>query len=162
MKQGGHLANRSGNTLETTVKATLASKGFEIVRYREWLKKPDKYGDDLVLCNVPFETVYNHKGNTEFLIKSATYDLEVRVECKWQQSSGSVDEKYPYLYLNCVEKMPEQEIIIIVDGGGAKPGAIAWLRVAAENNLYQDEQNPKNIHVMNLSDFLIWVNKTFR
>jgi hypothetical protein len=30
------------------------------------------------------------------------------IECKWQQVSGSVDEKLPYLYLNCIEAMPEK------------------------------------------------------
>lgn len=161
-KSQGGLANSSGNTLERTVIATLDSKGFEIVHYRDWRKKPEKYGDELLLRNVPFETIYGHNGNTEFLIKSKRYDLEIRVECKWQQSSGSVDEKFPYLYLNCIEKMPENNIIIIVDGGGAKSGAISWLRNAASNKLYQNELDSTNVNVMSLAEFLRWANTTFR
>lgn len=83
--------------------------------------------------------------------------------CKWQQSSGSVDEKFPYLYLNCIEVMPEDDIIIVVDGGGAKKGAIDWLRRTAEEKKYITDKNSlKNISVMSLSEFLVWANKTFR
>ncbi len=158
----GSLANSAGNTLEQTIIATLSSKGFEIEKYRTWAKKPNKYGDELLLRNVPFESIYKHKGNTEFLLKSKKYNLEIRIECKWQQVSGSVDEKFPYLYLNCIEKMPENFIIIVVDGGGAKPEAIEWLKNAASTNLYQDKNSPKQIHVFNLTEFLIWANNTFR
>lgn len=159
----GTLANSSGNTLEKTVIGTLISKGFQAVMYRDYIKKPGSYGDELLLRNIPFTTIYGHQGNTEFLIRSKKYNLKIRIECKWQQSSGSVDEKFPYLYLNCVEAMPENDIIIIVDGGGAKQGAINWLRSAAENKMYISDNNKgKQVKVMNLSEFLIWVNKTFR
>lgn len=159
----GRLANRSGNTLEKTVVGTLTSIGFEFVKYRDYLKKKELYGKELLLYNVPFTTIYNHQGNTEFLLLSEKYRLEIRIECKWQQSSGSVDEKYPYLYLNCIEAMPEKNIIILIDGGGAKIGALEWLKYAAQNKLYTTEQNKdKNVMVMNLSEFLIWVNKIFR
>jgi len=52
--------------------------------------------------------------NTEFLLKSKEYNFNVRIECKWQQVSGSVDGKLPYLYLNSIEAMPESNIIIII------------------------------------------------
>ena len=162
MPQGG-LANSSGNTLEKTIMGTLQSKGFEIVNYREWNNKKDKYGTELLLRNVPFTTIYEHDGNTEFLLKSAKYSLDIRIECKWQQSPGSVDEKFPYLYLNCVERMPESHIIIVIDGGGAKAGAIEWLRHACENKLYTTTASrAKTIEIMNLQEFLKWCNNKFR
>ena len=143
--------------------ATFESKGFEVEMYRKWLKKPEKYGKELLLRNVPYETIYGHNGNTEFLIISQAYNLEIRIECKWQQSSGSVDEKFPYLYLNCIEKMPEPTIIIIVDGGGAKPGAVEWLKSAAISSRYwKDDKPQKEILVMDLTSFISWANNTFR
>lgn len=158
----GNLANSSGNTLERTVIATLESKGFESEMYRTWEKDPERYGKELLLRNVPFETIYGHRGNTEFLLRSERYEFEIRIECKWQQSAGSVDEKFPYLYMNCVERMPERKIIIIVDGGGAKLGAVKWLKQACASHLYQDPNNPKEILVMSLSEFLIWSNRELR
>lgn len=159
--QGG-LANSSGSTLEQTIMATLASKGFVIANYRQWAKNPATYGDEVLLCNVPYATIYGHPGNTEFLLRSARYGLEIRIECKWQQSAGSVDEKFPYLYLNCVEQMPEQQIIIVVDGGGAKAGAVAWLRRACQQRLYLAPDDPKTITMLSLVEFLMWANQRFR
>jgi hypothetical protein len=156
----GNIANSSGNVLEQAVVSTFKTKGFEVVKYREWEKHPERYSNELLLENVPFETIYGHNGNTEFLLKSQEYDLEIRIECKWQQSAGSVDEKFPYLYLNCVHAMPEKDIIIIVEGGGYKEGALQWLKDAAEQALYQDKEK-KNIQVLSLVEFLTWVNKSF-
>lgn len=77
--------------------------------------------------------------------------------------SGSVDEKFPYLYLNCVERMPEQWIIIVIEGSGAKTGSIEWLKKACKEKIYASEEGKKKrIDVINLSEFIIWANKTFR
>lgn len=160
MKQGS-LATGSGNTLEQTVTGTLLSKGFTIVNYGEYIKKKHNYGEELLIKNVPYKTIYGHNGKTEFLLISRTYSLEVRIECKWQQASGSVDEKYPYLYLNCIEAMPERDIIIIIDGGGAKEGSIKWLKKAAEDHAYTSNKT-KNIKIFNLVEFVKWANTTFR
>ena len=159
--QGG-LANSSGNTLEQAIIATLASKGFPVELYRQWVKDPAAYSPDILLRNVPYETIYGHRGNTEFLLRSVRYDLNVRIECKWQQSAGSVDEKFPYLYLNCVEQMPENQIIIVADGGGAKAGAIEWLRRACGERLYLAADSPKTITMLNLVEFMAWANRVFR
>ena len=47
------------------------------------------------------------------------------IQCKWQTSSGSVDEKYPYE----VENIAHAGIptIIVLDGGGYSEGARQWL-----------------------------------
>lgn len=156
----GNQANQTGNVLEQTIASTFASKGFEVLMYREWIKHPDAHSSDLLLKNVPYDTIYGHKGNTEFLLKSERLDLEVRIECKWQQVAGSVDEKFPYLYLNCIETMSENEIILIVDGGGYKAGALAWLKAAVQERRYQTDP-AKEIRVFSLVEFLTWANKNF-
>lgn len=161
--QGG-LANSSGKTLEGMIVATMQSKGFDVVPHRTWVTNADKYGKELLLKNVPYDTIYGHRGKTEFLVLSDRYNLKIRVECKWQQSSGSVDEKFPYVYLNCVEKMPEATIFIVVDGDGAKPGAVAWLRKACDSRLFLDgrDEASKKIQVFSLMQFIVWANTTLR
>ena len=130
---------------------------------RRWDKNREKYGSELLLENSPFKNIYRHDGNTEFLLKSKKFDCEIRIECKWQQSNGSVDEKFPYLYLNCIEAMPEKEIVIIVDGGGAKVGAITWLQETVKSKKYtSDYNNDKIIHVFSLAEFIKWANIRFR
>jgi len=161
-KQGA-LASNQGKILEKTVESTFSAKGFEVTKYRAWDKDRSKYGEELLLENCPFKNIYNHDGNTEFLLRSKKFNCEIRIECKWQQSNGSVDEKFPYLYLNCIEAMPENEIVIIIDGGGAKAGAVKWLKNTIESKKYtSEENNNKNIHVFSLVEFIKWANKRFR
>ena len=162
-RKKGSLASGQGKVLEEAVVSTFSRKGFEVVMWSQWNRKRDDYGSELLLKNVPFKNIYGHDGYTEFLLRSEKFNLEMRIECKWQQSAGSVDEKFPYLYLNCVEAMPEDNILIIVDGGGAKEGAVRWLKAAAENKLFMDENNShKNIEVLDLSGFIQWANLKFR
>ena len=163
MKQGGSYANSSGGVLEGLVEHVLYKKGFAVVKYKDWLLKQDRYGDELLLKNVPYEGLYKHASTTEFVLLSQKYNLETRIECKWQQVSGSVDEKLPYLFLNCSEKMTEPHIIILLDGGGAKPGAVDWLREACDQfNRRESPTLRRRIDLMNMTEFVQWVNSVFK
>ncbi|GHV10802.1 4-diphosphocytidyl-2C-methyl-D-erythritol kinase [Bacteroidia bacterium] len=158
----GTKSNITGNQLEEAVKTVLVGKGFKLMNYRVWEKNQEQYGDELLLANAPFTTVYNHSGNTEFLLVSKKYDLKIRIECKWQQVAGSVDEKLPYLYLNTIEAMPEKSIMILIDGAGWKSGAIQWLKDAVMQKKYTTTDNrDREIFVFSLADFFTWANKTF-
>ena len=144
------------------MKTVLTGKGFKLLNYWVWLKNKEKYGEELLLEYVPFTTVYEHKGNTEFLLISQKYDLKIRIECKWQQVAGSVYEKLPYLYLNTIEAMPENSVMILIDGAGCKAGAIKWLKDAVKQKKYTTEETEnKNIMVFNLTEFFTWANNTF-
>lgn len=159
----GRKTNITGTQLEKAVQTVLIEKGFKIEMYRKWAEKPENYGNELLLKNVPFETIYGHKGNTEFLLISQQYNLRIRIECKWQQSAGSVDEKLPYLYLNTIEAMPEKDIMILIDGDGFKSGAKTWLRNAVKEKLYtNDTNNDTNVMVFSLAEFFTWANNTFQ
>lgn len=153
----------SGPTLERTVKAVCQEKGFEIVKYRDWEANRDEYGKELLLTHVPYNTIYKHPGKTEFLLKSERYKLEIRIECKWQQVAGSVDEKLPYLYLNSIEAMPEKHIVVVIDGKGWKTGAIPWLKEAAANKKYTNKStSKKKIEILSLAEFITWANNILR
>jgi hypothetical protein len=54
------------------------------------------------------------------------------IECKWQESSGSVDEKYPFIKEN-IEKTGVPTIVLI-DGDGYKKQAFDWLKKQASPN----------------------------
>lgn len=162
MSSQGGRANRSGNVLERTVIGTLQAHGFTVVSYKDHQRHPDSFGTELLLQNVPYTTLYGGRGYTEFLIRSEKHRLNIRIECKWQQSAGSVDEKLPHLYLSCVEAMPEDEVIVLIDGDGFREGAIAWLREAAAQRKYLPAASTKRIHVMKLTEFLTWCNRTFQ
>ena len=160
--QGGQ-ANKTGNVLEQLVVGTLTVHGFNLVKYSEYIKNKGKYGTELLLRNVPYETLYNHRGYTEFLLKSDKFNLNIRIECKWQQKGGSVDEKLPYVYLSAIYAVPENDVIILIDGKGFRDGAVNWLvNSASEKKFITRDKINKNIRVMNTIEFLTWCNETFK
>ena len=63
--QGGQ-ANKTGNVLEQVVISTLSAHGFQVVPFREYQRKPDAFGSELLLRNVPYTTLYGGRGYTEF------------------------------------------------------------------------------------------------
>lgn len=132
----------------------LLSRGIVELPYSKWHKKPQRYGSELLLSNAPYTNIYGRKARTEFLLKSARLPEDIRIECKWQQKSGSVDEKFPYLYINCVRAMPEQNVIIVIGGVGARQGAIDWL------DLHCRLTTRRSVRVMDIAQFLAWANTT--
>lgn len=150
----GSFANYTGKKLEDMVSQTFEKLGLEVVSYNQYKKAPHLYGTELLLKNVDYLSIFNHQSKSEFLLRSEKYNLNIRIECKWQQSPGSVDEKYPYLYHNCLTQI-EEDVIIIADGGGAKPGAIQWLRTQCE------QTTEKSMKVFTVSEFKDWVSNIF-
>ena len=68
------------------------------------------------------------------------------IQCKWQASRGSVDEKYPF-EVECIahDSFPA---IIILDGGGYSDGAKTWL---------MGQRGQRNlIDVMDQGGFMRW------
>jgi hypothetical protein len=157
--QGGK-ANKAGRILEKTILPVFSENGFKIITHATWARDPDKYDGDVVITGVPYTTIYGHTGKTEFVVKSPTRSLYFRVECKWQSSNGSVDEKFPYLYLNMVEQFPEPHIIVVLEGGGYKAGAKQWLEDAIKSKKYLPVGFTKKLELMSLTEFLTWLQKT--
>ena len=153
----GNRANRSGRVLENVVESIYKTHGYDIMAFSEYTKDASQYmGRQLLLKHVPYTSIYGHAAVSEFVAVEPS-GARIRIECKWQQSSGSVDEKFPYVYLNALEAMPEVRIIILIDGGGAKPNAVQWLKRVAKKGLYRTEAG-KTISVMNMSEFVVWAN----
>ncbi|HEU5088858.1 MAG TPA: PD-(D/E)XK nuclease superfamily protein, partial [Roseiflexaceae bacterium] len=87
---------------------------------------------------------------TDFWVRGAAGLPDgLSIEVKWQQSTGSVDEKFPYLVLNILERYP-CPAVIIADGGGQRPGALQWLRDQVGGNL---------LAVFSLAEFVAWSNR---
>jgi hypothetical protein len=154
----GSRANQSGNVLEKTVAAVLDGHGY--VALSQDLPKKQRLAWLLNSHNLPkryAQQVYIGLGiyHTDIFVDFYIIDVEkypqgLIIECKWQQSGGSVDEKLPYVNLN-IEKCYPAPAIVVIDGGGMKPGAIAWLKE-------QVPSNPNLFAVYDLSSFMIWAN----
>ncbi len=146
----GGRANLHGQRFEDMIATALGDHGFETVSFSRWTKAGQPVKGRRLVTRVPYTNIYGGKGRTEFLLIQD--DVRIRIEAKWLQSRGSIDEKLPFLFLNVLEAFPEHNVIIVIDGPGWRDGAIAWLRRAAA------ETTAKTIRVMSLGDFLAWAN----
>ncbi|MBE6423073.1 PD-(D/E)XK nuclease superfamily protein [Succinivibrio dextrinosolvens] len=161
-KKQGTLANSNGKVVETMLLPLFTKNGFEVLSYKDYSKltaesRPPKY----VIKEVPFTTIYNAPGRTEFVIVDTTQNRTIRIESKYQATAGSVDEKYPYMFLNAVEQYPEKEIILIVDGDGYKAGAREWLERKINENWLDFKGKGKTIKLMKIIEFINWFNHEF-
>ena len=156
----GNLATAQGKILENLVEYTFLQHGFRSMSHAQFQKSLYD-GGDVLLKNVPFTNIYGSTSRTEFAARSPRLGLNLRIECKWQQSSGSVDKKFPYLSLNCMEAMPEPHVIILIDGGGYRPAALHWLEQAVAQRRYA-AGNAKRVDVMNMGQFVAWANAALR
>ncbi len=126
----GSKANNTGSTLERFVYQALASKGYS----EFWNHKAQAFenrkaiGGKQYLKQLPVGlTIYDTVRKCDFLvINRAKFPKDLIIECKWQQSAGSVDEKYPFLLFNIIKTgIPT---VILIDGRGYKATALKWLK----------------------------------
>lgn len=149
IEQGGKKANRTGNHLEMMIEDSLQRNGYSHTQKKHFFQTIEEnkliYTRQINLC----DSIYGTKINCDFILyHPEKYPDCLVIESKWQQSSGSVDEKYPFLVLNIKEQFPCPAIIVI-DGGGYKPGAEKWLRSQIDDKL---------LHVFNIREYITWVN----
>jgi hypothetical protein len=134
MNDSGKKANYTGQRAESVIACILKERGYKFERQH-------KVG----------LSIFEHPIRCDFLV----YDMPefpdgLIIESKWQGSGGSVDEKYPYLVLNIKEVFPCPTIIVL-DGGGSRPGAVKWLKGQVDRErLYG---------VYSLGEFLLWMNE---
>lgn len=132
LTQGGR-ANKSGRSAEEVISTILMQRGCLFER-QKFIGRG----------------IFNSDLYADFYIRSRDdYPIGLIIESKWQDVSGSVDEKLPYLVLNIKECYPCPAIIVL-HGGGFRPGAEQWLRQQVDIKL---------IHVFRLEEFLSWCNR---
>ena len=149
----GYEANHSGKFLENIVQREFESRGFIVRDYGSDADNLDMFAPRILVRGVPYISIYETDSRSEFVVTE--YNRKIRIECKWQESSGSVDEKFPYVIDNAAEAMPEREILILHGGGGARDGALSYLKRKAALVTH------KKIWVLNINEFPGWVRIEF-
>ena len=95
-------------------------------------------------------SIYNTRQYCDFIIyHPERWPDNLIIESKWQQRSGSVDEKYPYLILN-INMQYKSPTILLLAGSGYKKGAEHWIRSQVGTGNLR--------HVFNMPEFAAWVN----
>jgi hypothetical protein len=110
--------------------------------------RPSRY----VICNYPHASLYGTPGRKEGYIVAD--EESFILEAKYQDNSGSVDEKLPYLWMSFLAS-PVRGWIAVLDGAywARNTRAVegkAWLR----RQLVPDD---REFYVFNRAEFMTWV-----
>lgn len=153
-QQGAH-ANFSGKSFEGAIRGALEEKGFITVTNSLFQKHPKRYAeiDRLLITNAPYPTIYRHTGRMEFLIRTRQPKRYILLNAKRQTVAGSVDEKFPYLYMNALHNLPQRETMIVAYGNGWKQGAMDWLKSKADET--------PGFYVFSYDEFITWLQDNF-
>ena len=149
----GQEATRSGSWLETAVEQAFRDYGFEVVDHAENNGNLDLLSDKLLIRQVPYTSIYGTLARSDFLAVWHSRQQRVRFECRLQNVSGSCDEKLPYMLSNAIHAMPENDVVLVVDGEGARKCAVDWLKDRAVRC------TTKRIAVVNLIEARMWVKR---
>lgn len=131
IKTQGQEAGHSGRMLEEDIKRQFEGRNVLVVNYSENKGNDDLFEDVRLVRRVPYRNLYNSKSYSEFVFYGIK-PVSVRIECKWQEMAGSVDEKLPYLFFNA-ELMPESHVWLIIGGHGMRLKARQWLEHKIRN-----------------------------
>lgn len=152
----GARANVAGKAYEDILINLFEAYGYEVIKWAKWRDRGVDldHSGKVAIQQFPYESVYHHNGKTEYLLVNNDRGQITRIELKTQRSAGSKDECLPYLYLNSVYAYPEDNVILLIEGDGFKPGAKVWLKDAVEGRWLLDEDDPKDIKMLDLSGFV--------
>ncbi len=157
MMTPGARANQAGKILESNVDAILTGHGyFQIGNHvtKEYLLNASllnkRYAKQVYIGN----GIYQSSLKVDFYVMGLpAIPSGLIIECKWQESGGSVDEKFPYLNLN-IQDYYSAPTIVVIGGEGMREGAIKWLKK-------QVDYNHNLLAVHTLDRFIAWSNKNF-
>jgi hypothetical protein len=148
--QGGK-ANYTGTVLQQAIEVRLVESGYKYIERTKF--GPARYLEQPVYTR-QFSIgkgIYGTPLYCDFIAYHPSKHADsLIIESKWQQTGGTVDEKYPYLVMNIQYKYPHKTILVL-DGNGYRAGAEKWIR---------EQAGPKMglRAVYNLAQFNTWVN----
>lgn len=129
---GGASANKNGRTAEATIYCLLKEMGYRVLS--------QAYIGAGIRGRIRVDVV---------LVGHPSWPEGLNFECKWQESSGTADEKIVLLVDDILRNYPGQTILVI-DGGGARQSIVDYVKSKVDG--------VKLIGVMSLQELLIWVN----
>ena len=148
-KNGGQQAVKTGNQLEAFIEVLISDRGYRFVNREEFSAMTDMEQPIYTTQYYVGEGTYGKKRVVDFILyHPIRWQQCLVIEAKWQQSGGSVDEKFPYLVL-CIKKSA-YDTIVVLDGDGYSKGAENWLQGQAGLGYLK--------HVFNMSKFQKFAN----
>ena len=143
----GAFANFTGKRLGQFIEELIRQAGYTYVKPQIFLRGAvaPVYTKECVVG----ADLYGKDHKADFVLYHPTkWPQCLVIESKWQQSGGSVDEKYPFLVFSI--KKIQKPSIIVLDGKGYKPEARLWLEREVDGKIL--------LHVLDMAAFLTFAN----
>jgi len=121
-QQQGRQANQNGRAFEEQIAQRLKSKGY---LQSDALPSEPEQPFFIYQFRGGFTSIYGLPMRVDFYVwNPVKYPNGLIIECKYQETSGSADEKFPYT-IACLRKTGLPAILLLV-GQGAKRCAVEW------------------------------------
>ena len=142
-------ANRRGKQLEPFVGEELEDAGYERIKPSSLIFAMKFMDQPIYTSQVKIgHDMYGKSRRVDFLLFHPILHFNgLVIQCKWQLSSGSVEEKYPFEVQNIRES--GYDTIILLDGGGYSGGAKRWF--------YSQAGHDHLLHVFDQEEFLRFI-----
>lgn len=121
-QQQGRKANNNGRFFEQLISQSLRSRG-----YAECGNAPPVASKPFFVPQSKgrFESIYGIPMTVDFYVwHPEKFERGLIIECKYQETGGSADEKFPYTVLS-LKKTGVPAILLLI-GAGAKRKAVDW------------------------------------
>ena len=123
----GQKANTTGNNLERFIADKIQEAGYEKVLEKLFVSKQSMRQPIYASQFNIGKSIYGNDRKCDFILYHPDkHPGCLVIESKWQQVSGSVEEKIPFLVM-CIREA-KYESYVMLDGGGYSKGAETWLR----------------------------------
>ena len=99
---------------------------------RKVCKLLDKYGYRYECHKLIGKSIYGSRLYCDVFVTDS-HEGNFVLECKWQSSKGSVDEKFPFTIANIFAS--GIHTVLVIDGGGASRSAVKWAKSQVSRNL---------------------------
>lgn len=154
--------NENGAFFEREVLTAIEQRfGLPVIKYSDYMAiDPQSRPSKCVLTNAPYEGYKKKLGwnlpTEEFPTKRGTRpsrteyvviidgNTHIRLECKFQDTSGSVIDKLPATVIDLQNYIPEKESFIVV-GGQVLTNNIGYVRNLCSQNFLTTTDGPKKI-----------------
>ena len=128
----GSRANKRGRTLENAVSDLLEEDYQRVSAARFFALRELRQPIFTEQCVIGRD-IYGKNRRVDFILyHPQRWPACLVIQCKWQSSTGSVEEKYPFEVLSI--QLNEFQTIVVLDGGGYSAGAENWLKGQAGKN----------------------------
>ena len=156
---GGNRTSHGGQVLENIIQA-MQLRDFAVISAEEF-NRPclEQQHQRLLVKNWPYTTIFGTQGRREYYIHSP--EFRGQLECKFQSSSGSTDEKM-ILISETLRRTEETGMVLVYAGQWWKEARgkkiIDWMKREAKTF----DGTGKQFLVLDIDNFICWVRRTFQ